>query len=76
MNMFTLHVLEQCKDQLYGFTLHLNGIFLSEASLTLDIASLQDLQKLVGTSAVSLLISISKHDLSSAEKVAQLYVVS
>ena len=58
MNMFTLHVLEQCKDQLYGFTIHLYGIFFSEASLTLDIASLQDLQKLVGTSAVSLLISI------------------
>lgn len=46
--MFTLHVLGQCKDQLYGFTIHLYEIF-SEVSLILDIASLQ---KLVGTSAV------------------------
>ena len=49
--MFTLHVLGQCKDQLYGFTIHLYEIF-SEVSLILDIASLPDLQKLVGTSAV------------------------
>ena len=74
--MFTLHVLGQCRDQLYGFNIHLYGIFFLEASLILDKASLQDLQKLEGKSAVLLLMSISKHDLSSTEKLAQLYVGS
>ena len=62
-------------DQLYGFNIHLSGNF-SEASLILDKAGLQDLQKLEGKSAVSLLMSISKHVLSSTEKLAQLYVVT
>ena len=57
-----------CRDRLYGF--------FSEASLILDKASLQDLQNLEGKSAVPLLMSISKHVLSSTEKLAQLYVVS
>ena len=74
--MFTLHVLGQCRDRLYGFKIHLYRIFFSEASLILDKASLQDLQKLGGKSAVPLLMSISKHVLSSTEKLAQLYVVS
>ena len=59
--MFTLHVLGQCRDRLYGFKIHLYRIFFSEASLTLDKASLQDFQKLEGKSAVPLLMSISKH---------------
>ena len=74
--MFTLHVLRQCRDRLYGFNIHLYTIFFSEASLTLDKASLQDLQKLEKKSAVPLLMSISKHVLSSTEKLAQLYNVS
>ena len=44
--MFTLHVLGQCRDRLYGFNIHLYGIFFSEASLILDKATLQGLQKL------------------------------
>ena len=71
--MFILHVLGQCRDRLYDFNIHLYRIFFSEASLTLDKASLQ---KLEGKSAVPLLMSISKHVLSSTEKLAQLYVVS
>ena len=43
-------------------------------NLILDIASLQDLQKLVGKSALSLLMSVLKHVLSSTENLAQLYV--
>ena len=50
---------ESVGDQLYGFNIHLSGIFFSEASLILDKACLQDLQKLEGKSAVSLLMSIS-----------------
>ena len=38
----------QCRDQSYGFTIHLYGIFFSAASFALDIASLHDLQKLAG----------------------------
>ena len=38
--MFTLHVQGQCRDQLYGFNVHLCRIFFSEASLILDKASL------------------------------------
>ena len=64
--MFTLHVLAQCRDQSYGFTIHLYGIFLAAA---LDMVSLHDLQKLAGSQTVSLLVSKSKHVLSSTEKV-------
>ena len=45
--MFTLHVW-QCRDQSYGFTIHLYGIFLAAVSFALDMASLHDLQKLAG----------------------------
>ena len=38
----------QCRDQSYGFTIHLYGIFFSAASFALDIASLHDLKKLAG----------------------------
>ena len=72
--MFTLRVLAQCRDQSYGFTTHLYGIFLA-AFFALDIASLHDLQKLAGKSAVHVVagvVSILKHVLSSTEKVAQL----
>ena len=37
--MFTLHVW-QCRDQSYGFTIHLYGIFLAAVSFALDMASL------------------------------------
>ena len=47
-------------------------IFLAAASFALGMESLHDLQKLAEKSAVSLLVSMSKHDLSSTEKVAQL----
>ena len=33
--MFTLHVLAQCRDQSYGFTIHLYGIILAAASFAL-----------------------------------------
>ena len=41
-DMFTLHVLAQCRDQSYGLSIHLYGIFLAAASFALDMASLHD----------------------------------
>ena len=40
----------RCRDQSYGFTIHLYGIFLAAASFALDMVSLHDLQKLAGKS--------------------------
>ena len=41
-----VHILAQCRDQLYGFTVRLYGIFLAAASFASDMASVHDLQKL------------------------------
>ena len=41
--MFTLHVVGQCRDRLYGFNRHVYRIIFSEASLILGKASLQKL---------------------------------
>ena len=49
----------------YGLTMHLYGIFLA-AAFALDMASLHDLRE---SQTVSLLVSKSKHVLSSTEKV-------
>ena len=46
--MNTFYLACSCRDQSYGFTIHLYGIFFSAASFALDIASLHDLQKLAG----------------------------
>ena len=57
--MFTLHVLAHPVVWLYH-TLVWNLLGCCFFCLELDIASLHDLQKLAGKSAVSLLVSISK----------------
>ena len=70
VNMFTLQVLGECCNQLYGFTIHLYAIFLTAASCTFAYS----------TSARSAetcweinSMSIAKHVKSSIEKAAQVY---
>ena len=57
------------RDQSYGFTIYLYGTFLAAASFALDMASLHDLQKLARKSDSVVAGVISKHVLSSTEKV-------
>ena len=74
MNIINLDVLGLCRNQLYCYAIHWCGVLEAcSFNFTWYIQSQHDLQKLVGILVtVLLLVSVSKHVLSSTEK----YVVS